>query len=61
MSRATPLVGDDKYSLLQEVWDHGTPGKLWDSALVMNAIFKKLFEINKNFLAGKNIMDLSAG
>lgn len=53
MSRATPLVGDDKYSLLQEVWDHGTPGKLWDSALVTNTIFKKLFELTRIFSLAK--------
>jgi hypothetical protein len=61
MYRAIPIANENKYSLLQEVWENGTPGKLWDSAIVMNTILKKLFEVNKDFLSGKRIMDLSAG
>ncbi|KAI9481554.1 MAG: putative methyltransferase-domain-containing protein [Benjaminiella poitrasii] len=49
------------YLMLQEIWDNGTPGKLWDSALVMNYVLNELFQIDNNYLSGLTLMDLSAG
>ncbi|KAI7899895.1 putative methyltransferase-domain-containing protein [Cokeromyces recurvatus] len=59
--RLLPLVKQNQYMMLQEVWDHGTPGKLWDSALVMNYVLNRLFQVDKNYLSGSTILDLSAG
>ncbi|KAG1146099.1 hypothetical protein G6F37_005888 [Rhizopus arrhizus] len=60
MHRVLPL--DDQHHLvLKEMWDNGTPGKLWDSALMMSQIIIRLFKCNKEFLSGLRIMDLSAG
>ncbi|KAF1802570.1 putative methyltransferase-domain-containing protein [Mucor lusitanicus] len=56
-----PLPRDGHYILFQELWDNGTPGKLWDSALVMNHVFNTLAEVDKHYLSGRRIMDLSAG
>lgn len=61
MYRALPLPRDGHYILFQELWDNGTPGKLWDSALVMNHVFNTLAEVDKHYLSGRRIMDLSAG
>lgn len=61
MYRALPLPRESHYILLQELWDNGTPGKLWDSALVMNHVFNTLAEVDKYYLCGRRIMDLSAG
>ncbi|KAG1468780.1 hypothetical protein G6F56_003639 [Rhizopus delemar] len=58
--RVLPL-GDCYYLILKEMWDNGTPGKLWDSALVISHIITRLFKENKEFLSGLRIMDLSAG
>lgn len=49
------------YFLLKEQWDAGTPGKIWDSAIVMTDIFKTIFETNPYQLSNKRILDLSAG
>lgn len=61
MYRALPLPRDGHYILFQELWENGTPGKLWDSALVMNHVFNALAEVDKQYLCGRRIMDLSAG
>jgi predicted nicotinamide N-methyase len=49
------------YFLLKEQWHTGTPGKIWDSAIVMTDIFKSVFETNPYQFSGKRILDLSAG
>ncbi|KAI8976736.1 putative methyltransferase-domain-containing protein [Pilobolus umbonatus] len=49
------------YFLLKEQWDYGTPGKLWDSALMITDIFVSIYTTNPHFLAKKRILDLSAG
>lgn len=59
--RILPLPKDNAYSLFQELWDNGTSGKLWDSALIMNQVFSMLIHYDKNCLSGLRIMDLSAG
>ncbi|KAI8987643.1 putative methyltransferase-domain-containing protein [Mycotypha africana] len=51
----------NSYLICQEIWDNGTPGKLWDSALVMINLFNIMFQLDKTFLSGKRILDLSAG
>ncbi|KAL7330592.1 hypothetical protein PS15p_205510 [Mucor circinelloides] len=61
MYRALPLPREGHYILFQELWDNGTPGKLWDSALVMNHVFNTLAEVDQHYLCGRRIMDLSAG
>ncbi|KAL9539060.1 hypothetical protein MBANPS3_010492 [Mucor bainieri] len=61
MYRALPLPREGHYILFQELWDNGTPGKLWDSALVMNHVLNTLAEVDKHYLCGRRIMDLSAG
>ncbi|KAG0177708.1 hypothetical protein DFQ29_004500 [Apophysomyces sp. BC1021] len=49
------------YFLLKEKWGYGTPGKLWDAALVLSSMFSKACSRNPNYLAGRRVVDLSAG
>ncbi|CEG72431.1 hypothetical protein RMATCC62417_07992 [Rhizopus microsporus] len=54
-------LNDHRYLILKEMWDHGTSGKLWDSAVVIGQVITRLFKHNRAFLSGLRIMDLSAG
>ncbi|KAG2234045.1 putative methyltransferase-domain-containing protein [Thamnidium elegans] len=54
-------LSESTYFLLKEQWNDGTPGKIWDSAIVMTKIFLKLFANDSNHLSNKRILDLSAG
>jgi hypothetical protein len=54
-------LNDHRYLVLKEMWDHGTSGKLWDSAIVIGQVITRLFKHNRAFLSGLRIMDLSAG
>ncbi|KAI9256898.1 putative methyltransferase-domain-containing protein [Sporodiniella umbellata] len=58
--RVLPL-GDQHVLVLKEMWDNGTPGKLWDSSLVIGQILTRLFKSRPQFLCNLRIMDLSAG
>ncbi|KAI9022147.1 putative methyltransferase-domain-containing protein [Phycomyces nitens] len=58
---AYPLLGIDRYFLLKERWGCGTPGKLWDSAIVLSNMFSTWFINDPQALAQKRIVDLSAG
>ncbi|KAI7871947.1 putative methyltransferase-domain-containing protein, partial [Mucor mucedo] len=49
------------YFLLREQWHFGTPGKIWDSAIVMTDILLKIFATDPTHLANKRVLDLSAG
>ncbi|KAG0769777.1 hypothetical protein G6F32_000429 [Rhizopus arrhizus] len=56
--RALKINGEQtKYFLIKEQWEDGTPGKIWDSALVMVDLMMN----NYDLLLGKRILDLSAG
>ncbi|RCH99561.1 hypothetical protein CU098_000323, partial [Rhizopus stolonifer] len=61
MYRALPLVREHQFIMLQEIWENGTPGKLWDSALVMMQAVGQLIKWSPDCLAGRRILDLSAG
>lgn len=54
-------LSNSTYFLLKEQWDFGTPGKIWDSAIVMTNILLKIFAMNSNHLSNKRVLDLSAG
>jgi predicted nicotinamide N-methyase len=51
----------NKCFLLKEQWHIGTPGKIWDSAIVMTDILKSIFNAKPCHFSGKRILDLSAG
>lgn len=59
--RVLPLPKPNAQCLFKEVWDNGTSGKLWDSALIMNKVFSMLIKYDKNCLSKLRILDLSAG
>lgn len=50
-------VKNSRFFLIKEQWEDGTPGKVWDSALVIVNLLMK----NVDMLLGKRILDLSAG
>lgn len=54
-------LSESTYFLLKEQWNDGTPGKIWDSAIVMTKILLKLFASDSKHLSNKRILDLSAG
>ncbi|KAL0084518.1 putative methyltransferase-domain-containing protein [Phycomyces blakesleeanus] len=47
--------------VIHESWDSGIPGKIWDSALVMLDVLKKMAAVKPEYLSSKHIVDLSAG
>ncbi|KAI7858257.1 putative methyltransferase-domain-containing protein [Circinella umbellata] len=51
----------DRYFIVREVWKLGTPGKIWDSALVLSDMFSKKIMQERTCFDGKHIIDLSAG
>ncbi|CEP19446.1 hypothetical protein [Parasitella parasitica] len=46
---------------IHEMWDSGIPGKIWDSALVMLDVIKKMIDIHPEYISQKRVLDLSAG
>ncbi|KAG1053498.1 hypothetical protein G6F43_004421 [Rhizopus delemar] len=46
---------------IHEMWDTGIPGKIWDSALVMLEVIKRVVEHHPEYVDGKHTLDLSAG
>ncbi|KAI8646012.1 putative methyltransferase-domain-containing protein [Parasitella parasitica] len=46
---------------IHEMWDSGIPGKIWDSALVMLDVIKKMIDIHPEYINQKHVLDLSAG
>jgi hypothetical protein len=64
--RAYPLISLPKsryqhYCLMEEKWNLGMPGKIWDGALVATDIFAKRLVRDPLFLDNCHILDLSAG
>ncbi|KAI9493155.1 putative methyltransferase-domain-containing protein [Zychaea mexicana] len=60
-SPATMAALDDRYFVVKEIWKMGTPGKIWDSALVLSDMFAKKIMQEPTCLDGKHVLDLSAG
>lgn len=54
-------LSNSTYFLLKEKWNFGTPGKIWDSAIVMTDILFKIFAADPTHLSNKRVLDLSAG
>jgi hypothetical protein len=46
---------------IHEMWDSGIPGKIWDSALVMLDVMKRMIQFHPEYIDGKHTLDLSAG
>lgn len=51
----------DEGVIIQETWDAGIPGKIWDSALVMLQFIEKISVLRPELFQGKHVLDLSAG
>jgi hypothetical protein len=47
--------------VIKEKWELGTPGKIWDSALVLSQMFAEMIQINPKKFDKVRILDLSAG
>ncbi|CAO3588083.1 unnamed protein product [Absidia cylindrospora] len=54
-------VKDGCHLLIKERWNCGTPGKLWDSALLMTSLFANAIYKHPDRFANHRILDLSAG
>ncbi|GAA5808270.1 hypothetical protein MFLAVUS_001659 [Mucor flavus] len=46
---------------IHEMWDSGIPGKIWDSALVMLDVIKRIIDKRPEYIDSKHTLDLSAG
>ncbi|KAI9030048.1 putative methyltransferase-domain-containing protein [Phycomyces nitens] len=51
----------DMFCVFREVWDAGTPGKLWDSALVIADLMANRLKQQPRCLDKCHVVDLSAG
>ncbi|KAI8067814.1 putative methyltransferase-domain-containing protein [Gongronella butleri] len=61
MYRGYSLPSKHDYFLIKEGWVHGTPGKMWDSALVVSdAVVRQLLPLPSTS-SKPRILDLSAG
>ncbi|KAF7720995.1 hypothetical protein EC973_005632 [Apophysomyces ossiformis] len=56
-----PVGQQLKYFLVKERWGCGTPGKLWDAALVLASMFAKACSQHPDCFNGTRIVDMSAG
>ncbi|CAO3648168.1 unnamed protein product [Mucor hiemalis] len=54
-------LSDNTCFLLKEQWDFGTPGKIWDSAIVMTNVLLGVCQLDPTYLSNKRVLDLSAG
>lgn len=61
MYRAFKLNIQDRYFLVKEGWTLGTPGKMWDSALVLSDILVRRMVEHPTCFHRRHILDLSAG
>jgi hypothetical protein len=52
---------DASYLVIKEIWKLGTPGKMWDSAIVLSQMFTEMIQANPARFDKKRILDLSAG
>lgn len=57
----TPPGLFEKLFVVKEGWTLGTPGKMWDSALILSDMFAKKIMRQPNCLEGRHIIDMSAG
>ncbi|KAI8338057.1 putative methyltransferase-domain-containing protein [Chlamydoabsidia padenii] len=61
MYRTFKLDDMDRYFVIQEGWNMGTPGKMWDSALVISDLFVQRIIQQPTCLENCHLLDLSAG
>lgn len=54
-------IKDSTFLVIKENWDLGTPGKMWDSALVLSQMFSDKIKSNPTRFKDHRILDLSAG
>jgi hypothetical protein len=54
-------IKDSFFLIIKENWELGTPGKMWDSALVLSQMFSDKIKSNPTRFKGHRILDLSAG
>lgn len=52
---------DDSFLVIKEDWKLGTPGKMWDSALVLSQLLCDKVHQDPTCFKGKRLLDLSAG
>ncbi|KAL0079037.1 putative methyltransferase-domain-containing protein [Phycomyces blakesleeanus] len=55
------IIRNDIFCMIREVWDAGTPGKLWDSALVIADLIANRLKQQPRCLEKCHVVDLSAG
>lgn len=58
---SSSLSDSTTYFLLKEQWDFGTPGKIWDSAIIMTNVLLSVCQADPTYLSNKRLLDLSAG
>ncbi|KAI7866012.1 putative methyltransferase-domain-containing protein [Spinellus fusiger] len=51
----------DLFCVIQEGWEAGTPGKVWDSALVLADLIATQLHQEPTYLENLHVVDLSAG
>lgn len=54
-------IPDQSYLMIKEKWELGTPGKMWDSALVISQMISDVIKTDPSRFSGHHILDLSAG
>lgn len=54
-------IKDNTFLVIKENWELGTPGKMWDSALVLSQMFSDKIKSDPTRFKGHRILDLSAG
>lgn len=54
-------IPDHSYLMIKEKWELGTPGKMWDSALVLSQMISDVIKTDPSRFKGHRILDLSAG
>ncbi|KAL9554203.1 hypothetical protein MBANPS3_002910 [Mucor bainieri] len=52
---------DSSFLIIQEDWSLGTPGKMWDSALVLSQMMTDRIKHDPDYFQGRCLVDLSAG
>jgi hypothetical protein len=52
---------DDSFLVIKEDWNLGTPGKMWDSALVLSQLLCDKIQQDPTCFKGQRLLDLSAG
>ncbi|KAK4516502.1 Non-essential glycogen phosphorylase [Mucor velutinosus] len=52
---------DSSFLIIQEDWSLGTPGKMWDSALVLSQMIADRIKHNPGYFQKRGLVDLSAG